>query len=68
MFDLNLSKSVKALSLCLAWEPNSRYVFKVQGRALTVLNENGDQHTGIMIRGDLVIEPKTRKELRGEVR
>lgn len=53
--------------VCLAWEPNNRYVYKVQGRALTALHQLSNQFTGILIKADLAIEPQTRQELRGKV-
>jgi hypothetical protein len=54
--------------LCLAWEPNNRYIYKVQGRALTALHQLSNQFTGILIKADLAIEPQTRQELTGKVR
>jgi hypothetical protein len=42
-------------------------VYKVQGRALTALHQIANQYTGILIKGDLAIEPQTQQKLRGKV-
>jgi hypothetical protein len=55
------------MPLCLAWEPNSQYVYTVRGRALTALHQLANQFTGILIKAELAIEPRTRQELRGKV-
>jgi len=55
------------LPLCLAWEPDSRYVYNVRGRVLTALHQTANQYTGIMIKAQLAIEPNSRHELRGKV-
>jgi hypothetical protein len=55
------------MSLYAAWEPNKQYVYKVQGRALTALHQIADQYTGILVKGELAIEPRTHQELRGKV-
>jgi hypothetical protein len=55
------------MSLYLAWEPNRQYVYKVEGRALTALHQLADQYTGILVKAELAIEPRTHQELRGKV-
>jgi hypothetical protein len=49
------------------WEPNKKYIYQVQGRALTGLHQLADQYAGILIKAELAIESQPTHELRGKV-
>ena len=45
------------------WSSDKEYTFKIKSRTIAVLHSSRDQHTGVLMKGTLVVQPKNSEML-----